>query len=97
MQRRHRVGLDIALEPRTHDVLVALPEFLDETRYISEVIGAVGVSHQDIFAAYERDSIDVSPAQASLWCPEHSGAVRQGQIRRLICGAVDDQDLSHHA
>ena len=97
MQRRHGAGRDRALEARAHDELGAGAERLDERPDLAEIVGAVGVAHDDEAAADERDRVDVGAAEAAPRHLEHAGAARLGDLGGAVGRAVDDQDLDPRA
>ena len=97
VQRRHGAGLDVACKSAAHDKIVTLFELLHEGLEQSEVVSQVAVAHNQILAANVWHSVNISPAQASLWNAQNAGPVRLGNFGRAIGGAVDNQNLAAHA
>src|SRR5271165_4636530 len=92
----HGSGLDVASEARSHHIFVASMKALHKRLEVAEVVGTVGVAHQDVLAANERKGIDIGASQSPLRRFQHSSALRQRHFRRRIGGAVDDKDLTPH-
>ena len=51
VKRRHGSGLDFTAEAVAHDEVVALLESFEEMGELTEIVGCVGVGHENIFAA----------------------------------------------
>src|SRR5207244_3037421 len=80
--------------PRAHDVLVALAKLLDERAELAKVVGQVGVAHQHVAAADERDSVDVGAPEPTSRRLDDPGAVLERHVGGPVARAVDDDDLT---
>src|SRR5450759_1876538 len=94
VQRRHRPRLDASLPSRPHHELIAFTKLLQERGQLPEVVGAVGVAHEDVLAANERERVDVGSAKPTARSPQHARSVLEGDLSGPIAPAVDDHDLA---
>src|SRR5260370_9307954 len=78
MQCRHRAVFDVALKARSHDELAALPEFFQKRRNLTEIVGQVGISEQNVFSPDERDGVDVGAAEPTFPRLEDSRSAGSG-------------------
>src|SRR5580700_6843057 len=53
VERRHRAWLDAALESVSHHEIVALAQFLNKIRNLTEIVTVVGIPHDDVLATGE--------------------------------------------
>src|SRR5580700_3237288 len=53
VERRHCAWLDAALEPIPHYEVVALAQFVNKIRNLTEIVTVVGIPHDDVLTASE--------------------------------------------
>src|ERR1700682_2201651 len=80
MQGGHRSVLDASLPSRTHYELVSLAKLLQERGQLPEVVGAIGVAHQDVFAANEGECVDVRAAETAAGSLQYAGSMFAGDL-----------------
>ncbi len=96
-QPGHRAGLD-TVHAIPDDELRAVVELVDEARNLAEVVGEVGVDHDDVVAARSRQSgqIRAPVAAPRLVDDQRAGGARElaAAVRRAV---VDDDHLAREA
>src|SRR5205085_3617250 len=97
MQSRHLSYHNTAAKSASHDKLRALPESFDEKGNLPEIIGEVGVAHNNPLSADVTGRVDISAAQAALRSAQDFTSMRENGLRRLISRAIDDQNLTSHS
>src|SRR3982074_3833627 len=88
MKGGHGPWLDTAPPSRSHGELVALPHRLDEGSDVSEVVGAIGVAHDDVASPDERNRVDICASETALGCPQNTRAGSEGNFGGAVGGAV---------
>ncbi len=88
----HGAGADAALEAVAHDQLIAGAEALDERVDGAEVVGIVGVAHDDVLAAGSGNARLQGRAVTALGGMDHPAAGGAGQVLRAVGAAV----VGHH-
>ena len=81
VQPRHRARVDV-VHPVAHDELGARVELLDEARDLVEVVGQVGVGHDDVVAARGGEAGQVGAAVAAARLVHDARAGRRRPARR---------------
>jgi hypothetical protein len=95
VKERHGAGRDAALEPVPHDELGAFAQLPDEGVEAGEIIGIIGVAHDDVFAAGRADPANQRGAIAACGDRLNPGAFFLGDLLRAVGAAiVGDQDLA---
>ena len=89
---RHRARLDPPAEPRAHDEVVPLLERRDEGRDLAEVVGVVGVAHDDVAPARRRDAAEERGAVAALGDGDDARPGPVGDLLRAVGRAVVGDD-----
>jgi len=89
---RHGAGLDAAEEAVAHDEVVAFAEFLYEAAGVGEVVGAVGVAHEDEAATGGGDAALEGAAVSFLGYADDAGAEARGDLLGTVGGAVVGDD-----
>ena len=84
VQPRHGARLDATGEPVAHHQVVAGPQALDELVERREVIGVVGVAHDDERAASGADAAHQRCAVTLLGHGHHAGALGLGELDRPV-------------
>ena len=97
VQPRHGAGLD-AVHAVAHDEVGAVLELLEEARDLAEVVGEVGVGHDDVAAAGGGEAGHVGVAVAAAALVDDAGAGLQRERGRVVLGVVvGDDDLAGDA
>ena len=92
MKRRHRAGLDLAEEPRTHDQIVALTHLLDEPRALLEVVREVGVAHDHDLASGGLEAGHQGAAVSALGHRDDACSTAFRDLLRAVIAAVVGND-----
>ncbi len=79
VQPRHRARVDV-VHPVAHHELGAVVELLDEARDLVEVVGQVGVGHDDVVAARGGEAGEVGAAVAAPRLVHDARAGRRGEL-----------------
>src|SRR3954452_2929482 len=87
VQPRHRARLDV-VHPVTHHQLRAVVEMLDEARDLAEVVGQVGVAHDDVLAASGAEARQVGGAVAAARLVHDARAGLGREARGVVVGVV---------
>ena len=93
VQTRHGTRRDRSLEARTHDELGPGPVGVHIGLDDAEIVGAVGVAHDDKPPAQIGNGVDIGATKTAPRCPEHTGTFRQRDLGSAVAGTVDDDDL----
>ena len=98
MERRHGALFDHALEARAHDEVRARLESLHKVRHGAEVVGEVGVAHDDVCPARGREPAGEGRAIAGCGNGNHArpGRFRE-RLRAVRRAVVRDDDLALEA
>jgi hypothetical protein len=87
-------GLDV-VHAVAHDELGAVLELLDEAGDVGEVVGQVGVGHDDVLAAGGAEAGQVGGAVAAARLVHDAGAGLGGELGGAVARAVvGDDDLA---
>src|SRR4051812_15098376 len=97
MQSRHSSFFDAAAEPATHHKFSALPESFNEGDKLSEIVGQVGITHNNPLPPDVADRVYVGAAQAALGSAQDFPAMGENDLGGLINGAIHDQNLPAHS
>ena len=93
MRPRHRAGQDRTFEPCAHDhVVVARDERLDEVTDVREVVGVVGVAHDEVAAPRFLEAARVRRAVAAAPLVHDAGAGPRRDRRGVVGRAVVDHE-----
>src|ERR1700730_4391335 len=95
VRERHRPRGDTALEAVAHHEIGAVAQLDQEWHQIGEIIGLVGIAHDDVLTARRLDSAQESRAIAARRNWHESGALSHGDLAGTVRAAVvSDQDLA---
>ncbi len=98
MQEGHGPGRDAALEPVAHDQLCAGAQLVQQQVQALEIVGVVGVAHDDETATRGADPAHQGGAIAAIEHADHARAFRFGQsLGPIGRSVVGDQHLAGHA
>src|SRR5207249_2204573 len=89
---RHGAGLDAAFEAVAHDQLIALPEAVDKRIELAEIIGIVGVAHDDIATLGGGDAGLQGAAVTPAFHRHHACPMFEGDFAGTVAAAV----IRHH-
>src|SRR5262249_11789446 len=92
VQPGHRARTDAARKAVAHYQVIADVELLDERLQAAEVVGIVGVAHDDVLAAGRRDAALQGGAVALPLDADDAGAVFLGDLARAVGTAVVGHD-----
>jgi len=93
VQAGHGARRNLALEARAHDELGAAPVGVDIRLDDAEIVGAVGVAHDDEAPTHVRYGVDIGAAETALRRLEHTRALGQRNRGSAVAGTVHDEDL----
>src|SRR3954453_6772494 len=85
VQPRHRAGLD-AVHAVAHYEVGAVLQLLEEARDLAEVVGEVGVGHDDVAALGGGEAGHVGVAVAAAALADEAGAGGERECGRLVLG-----------
>ena len=88
VEGRHGSGLDGAGEAVAHDEVVAFVEAGEEAGEMLEVVGGVGVGHEDVFAAGGFDACNEGCSVAAGGDVDYAGSFGGGDSLRAVGAAV---------
>ncbi len=97
---RHGSGQNASLEAIAHHQLVAPAQLLDKGRQPREVVGIVGVAHDDVLAQGGRDPSLQSATVTLALDVDHARPLVAGQLLRTVGAAIvghDDLTADAHA
>src|SRR5438128_10247248 len=92
VEHRHGTRFDITLKAGSHYVFIAVVKTLHKRCKLPKVIRTIGIAHQHIFAADEREGIDICPSQSTFQRFKDSRSPGERDFRGPVCGTVDDDD-----
>ena len=87
----HRAGFDV-LHPVAHHQLRSAVELADEVGDLIEVVGQVGVRHDDVVAASRGKPGQICAAVAAAALDDHARACAGGELGAAVLGVVVDDD-----
>jgi hypothetical protein len=91
---RHRARFDVAREATPqNEVGVVFGEPVEQFGEFSEIVGRVGVAHDDVLAAGTLERVAVSVAVAPTVRCEDRRAVLSSYVRCGVSGAITDDDF----
>ena len=96
MLPRHGAGFDATGEARTHADVGTRDETRDHGNRFAEIVGPIGVAHDDVAAVGSRSATPQCRTIAALVDPYDARAERRGQRLAAVGAAViGDHDLAH--
>ena len=90
MQPRHRTRFDTAAQARAHHEVIAITQAFDERLQVAEVVGAVGIRHDDEVSARRIDAAPDRIAVAANFFPDDPSACAAGGLGGAVGGIVVD-------